>query len=209
MRKLAIESGVKGAKKINFSAHLSSTEDKVFKATSGWELTDSGRQHVAALAARGLSASPAATEAKALRELLPKLKSDDARDFLTEAVVCAEQSLFRAAVVLSWVGAMALLHERAVAKHLAALNTEAANRDAKWKPAKTVDDLGRLKESTFLEIGQAIGMFGKNVKQELDACLKLRNSCGHPTSLKLGSNKVAAHLEILALNVYAVFGSAA
>lgn len=206
VRKLAIDSGVKGAKKINFSAHLSSAEDKVFKSAAGWELTDSGRRYVAGLAAQGLSASPAATEAQALRELLPKLKNDDARDFLTEAVVCAEQSLFRAAVVLSWVGAMALLHERAVAKHLGALNTEAAGRDAKWKVAKTADDLGRLKEATFLEIAQAIGMLGKNVKQELEACLKLRNSCGHPTSLKLGSNKVATHLETLALNVYATFG---
>lgn len=206
VRKLAIESGVKGTKKINFSAHLGSAEDKAFKAAAGWELTEAGRQYVAGMAAQGLSACPAATEAQALRELLPKLKNDDAREFLTEAVVCAEQSLFRAAVVLSWVGAMALLHDRVLAKYLVAMNNEAANRDAKWKRAKTVDDLGRMKEATFLEIGQTIGMFGKNVKQELDACLRLRNSCGHPTSLKLGSNKVAAHLETLALNVYAVFG---
>ena len=206
VRKLAIEAGVKGAKKINFSAHLASAEDKVFKAADGWELTDTGRQYVAGLAAQGLSASPAASEAQALRALLPKLKNDDAREFLTEAVVCAEQSLFRAAVVLSWVGAMALLYERAVAKHLPSLNAEAVLRDAKWKAAKTTDDLGRMKEATFLEVAQSVGMFGKNVRQELEGCLKLRNSCGHPTSLKIGANKVAAHLETLALNVYAVFG---
>jgi hypothetical protein len=28
-------------------------------------------------------------------------------------------------------------------------------------------------------------------------CLKLRNGCGHPNSLKIGANKVAAHLETL------------
>jgi hypothetical protein len=49
-------------------------------------------------------------------------------------------------------------------------------------------------------------MIGKNVKQELEACLKLRNACGHPNSLKIGSHKVAAHLETLALNVYATYG---
>jgi hypothetical protein len=203
---LAYEAGVKGAKKINFSAHLASAEDKVFKAANGWELTETGRQYVAALAAQGLSASPAASEAFALRELLPRLSNEDARAFVTEAVVCAEQSLFRAAVVLSWVGAIALLHEAAVAKHLAPLNSEAARRDAKWKSAKTTDDLGKMKEVTFLEIAEALGMFGKNVKQELEGCLKLRNSCGHPNTLKIGPNKVAAHLETLALNVYAVFG---
>jgi hypothetical protein len=205
VRKLAGAAGVKGAKNINFSAHLSSAEDKVFKAADGWELTDTGRQYVAGLAAAGLSASPAASEAQALRALLPKLTNEDARVFLTEAVVCAEQSLFRAAVVLSWVGATALLHEEAVSKHLVALNAEATRRDAKWKPAKTTDHLGRMKEATFLEIAESVGMFGKNVKQELEGCLKLRNSCGHPNSLKIGSNKVAAHLETLALNVYAVF----
>ena len=94
----------------------------------------------------------------------------------------------------------------AAPKHLAALNAEAAKRDAKWKPAKTADNLGKMKEATFLEITESVGMIGKNVKQELEACLKLRNACGHPNSLKIGPNKVAAHLETLALNVYALFG---
>ena len=117
-----------------------------------------------------------------------------------------EQSLFRAAVVLSWLGAMALLHDHAVAKHLAAVNAEALKREPKWKAAKNTDDLGKMTESTFLEIAAAVSLIGKSVKHELETCLKLRNSCGHPNSLKIGSNKVAAHLETLALNVYAVFG---
>ena len=206
VRQLALESGVKGAKTINFHAHLSSAEDKVFKAPGGWELTDTGRKYVAGLAAEEIAASPAATEARTLRALLPKLKNEDARAFVDEAIVCAEQSLFRAAVVLSWVGAMALLHDRVVSKHLADFNVEARKRIPGWKPAKTTDDLGSMREATFLEIGPSISLFGKNVKQELEGCLKVRNSCGHPTSLKIGPNKVAAHLEILALNVYAVFG---
>jgi hypothetical protein len=206
VRKLAIDAGVKGAKKINFSAHLSSAEDKVFKTPNGWELTEVGRQHVAALAGKTLSTSPAADEAKALRALLPKLKNENVRAFLTEAIVCAEQSLFRAAVVLSWAGAIALLHDVVVAKHLTAFNAEANRRDPKWKAAKNTDDLGRLKESTFLEIAETVSLLGKNVKQELEGCLKLRNGCGHPNSLKIGANRVAAHLETLALNVFTVHG---
>ena len=204
-KQYAIEAGVKGAKNWNFGAFLSSAEDMVFKAPAGWELTGKGREHVATLAAGNLSTSPAAAEAQTLRALLSKLKSADAREFVTEAIVCAEQSLFRAAIVLSWVGAMALLHDEVVSKHLASFNTKATKRDAKWKPAKSADDLGKMNEATFLEIAQAIGLVGKNVKQELDACLKLRNGCGHPNTLKIGPNKVAAHIETLALNVYAVF----
>ncbi|MDE2113073.1 MAG: hypothetical protein KGJ79_18200 [Alphaproteobacteria bacterium] len=138
--------------------------------------------------------------------MLPSLKSDTAKAFLTEAIVCAEQSLFRAAVVLSWSGAVALLYDEIIARNLAAFNHEAVRRDAKWKLAKSVDDFGRMKEHTFLEIAEAISVIGRNVKQELETCLKLRNGCGHPNSLKIGPNKVAAHLETLALNVYTPFG---
>jgi hypothetical protein len=100
---------------------------------------------------------------------------------------------------------MALLHNRTVAKHLTNFNAEAFRRDPKWKAAKTTDDLGKMKEATFLDVAASISVIGKNVKQELEGCLKLRNACGHPTSLKIGPNKVAAYLEMLALNVYAVF----
>ncbi len=206
LKRLALDAGAKGAKTIHFAAHLNSTEDKVFKTPKGWELTEIGRKYVASLMAQQLSSSPAAAEAQHLRVLLTKLKSENAKAFLTEAIVCAEQSLFRAAVVLSWVGAVTLLYERVVSKHLTAFNAEALTRDSKWKAIKAVDDFGRIKEATFLEIAMAISLIGRNAKQELDSCLKLRNSCGHPNNLKIGSNKVAAHLEILALNVYAVFG---
>lgn len=204
-KKLAIEAGVKGAKKWNVGAFLSSANDKIYRTPSGWELTNTGREHVATLAGSSLSISPAATEAQALRSLLSKLKNADAKEFIAEAIVCAEQSLFRAAIVLSWVGAMALMHDEVISKYLAAFNAEATKRDVKWKPAKTADDLGRMNEAAFLEIAQVIGLVGKNVKQELDTCLKLRNGCGHPNTLKVGANKVAAHIETLTLNVFAVF----
>lgn len=189
---------------MNFGAFLSAVDDKVFKTPAGWELTREGQNYIATLVGTFLSDSPAAQEAKSLRAILPKLKNVDAREFLTEAVVCAEQSLYRAAIVLSWVGAMALLQDEVIQKYLPHFNAEALKRDAKWKDAKTLDDLGKIKEAVFLELAQVVGLIGKNVKQELDTCLKLRNGCGHPNSLKVGPNKVAAHLETLALNVYAV-----
>ena len=107
-------------------------------------------KHVASLAAIELCVSPAASQAQSLRALLPTLKSDDARAFVLEAIVCAEQSLFRAAVVLSWVGAIALLHDHVIANRLADFNKLAAS-DPKWKPAKTADDLGAMNERTILE----------------------------------------------------------
>lgn len=54
----------------------------------------------------------------------------------------------------------------------------------------------------FLE---AVSVLGKNVKQELQKCLQLRNGCGHPNSLQLADHKVSAHIEDLILNVFAKF----
>lgn len=111
---------------------MNSTEDKVFKTPKGWELTPKGREHVAALAAQELASSPAAAQAQELRALLPKIQNDEARDFIMEAIVCAEQSLFRAAVVLSWAGAIAVLHDYVVAKVAAHLETLIQNVFAKF-----------------------------------------------------------------------------
>jgi len=205
IRKRAIAVGLKGARSTNFSALLSAAIGKVFRSPDGWELTAEGKKHIKEVAAHELLTSPAAAEARSLRDLLPKIKNEDARSFITDAIVCAEQALFRASVVLSWVGAVSLLQDYVVRTCLTELNTEASRRDAKWKMAKTADDFGRMKESTFLEILSTISVIEKNVKQELDDCLKLRNACGHPTSLKIGPNMVAAHLEVLTLNVYARF----
>jgi hypothetical protein len=100
---------------------------------------------------------------------------------------------------------VAVLYDHVVNTALAAFNAEASRRDAKWKDAKTTDDLARMKEHDFLNLLEAISMIGKNVKQELQNCLTLRNGCGHPNSLRIGDNRVAAHIEVLLLNVFMKF----
>jgi hypothetical protein len=92
-----------------------------------------------------------------------------------------------------------------ISKHLANFNSEASRVEPKWKPARSPDDLSRMKESDFLDRLVAISVIGKNVKTELKQCLDRRNGCGHPNSLKIGPNTVAHHLEILLLNVFQPF----
>lgn len=108
-------------------------------------------------------------------------------------------------MVLSWVGAMALLYDHVVDKELSAFNAEATRRSSKWKHAKTADDLALMKEFEFLQVLHAISVIGKNLKDELEPRLKLRNGCGHPNSLQIAEHVVASHIEILTLNVFAKF----
>jgi hypothetical protein len=124
-----------------------------------------------------------------------------------EAVSCCEHHLYRAAVVFSWVTAVALLYRHVVTNHLPAFNAEASRRfpagqKNSWKAARSADDLSLMKEDTFLDVLQSISVLGKNVKTQLKHALDLRNGCGHPNTLKLGEAKVYAHIETLIDNVF-------
>jgi hypothetical protein len=107
--------------------------------------------------------------------------------------------------VLSWVGAVSLLYDHVIANELAAFTVEAKKRDAKCKDAKTRDELARMPEYTLLQILETLSVVGKSVKTELEGCLKLRSGCGHPNSLHIAEHRVASHIEILTLNVFATF----
>jgi hypothetical protein len=203
LRSLAIAAGIPAAKKWNVSSVLASLKSLAIRSPEGWELSGAGQGEVARLL--GTKTNAVTSALTSLRAAASKLKSADVRDFVDEAIACAEAAHHRAAVVLSWVGALAVLYEVVVAGHLAAFNTEAQRRDVKWRPAKTADDLARMKEHDFLQILETLSIVGKSVKAELEGCLKLRNGCGHPNTLKVSDNKVAAHIETLVLNVFAHF----
>ena len=201
VRSIAVGAGLTAAKKWNISDVLAELPGLAVRTSAGWELTDAGRVEVGNLA--GATVVPAA--ASKLRTQAAKIASADVRAFVEEAIGCVEQQLDRAAVVLSWVGALAVMYDHVVAKHLTAFNIEAKRRNPKWKDAKTADDLALMDEYIFLQVLQAISVLGKSVKTELEGCLKLRNGCGHPNSLKVGPHRVNSHVETLILNVFTQF----
>ena len=206
IKRLAQNAGLRRVKDWNVSDMLSRLNGQAIRTEQGWELTGAGRNAAAALLSKH-SVAPTVAPANAIRALLARIASPSARDFIVEAVACLEFGQLRAAVVFSWVGAVSLLHERVLTRHLAMFNAEVKRRDAKWKDASSVDDLAKMKEFDFLQVLEAISVIGRNAKLELEGCLKLRNACGHPSSLSIASHRVASHLEILLLNVYVAFAA--
>lgn len=204
IREIASTAGLRAATKWNISQILANAPGLAVRVPEGWQLTNDGKKRVYDLVGP-FGASPSPVIASTLRQHIPKLKSKDTKSFIEEAVECFEYRKYRAAVVLSWVGAVSVLQNYVIAHCLSAFNSEAQRRDAKWRNAKNADDLSRLKESDFLNILVALSVLGKNVKQELETCLTLRNACGHPNSLKIGEARVSSHLEILILNVFEKF----
>ena len=188
----------------NPSSILGRSKGLAIRILEGWEITDAGKQHLRNLGVTKIS--PAAIQvATDLRAELPNIKDEDTRAFVEEAIKCHEAELYRSAIVMSWLAAVDVLHNHVHAKHLKKFNAEAKRVDHRWKDAKTTDDLGRMREADFLDRIAALSVIGKNVKNELKGCLDRRNGCGHPTSLKIGANSVAHHIEILLLNVFKKF----
>lgn len=204
INELAEAAGFRAMRKWNVSAILGSSKRKAIR-TSGWELTDTGKMHLRDIGVASIS--PAAMQvAVDLRDRLSKITDQQTRDFVEEAIKCHEAELYRSAIVMSWLGAMDVLHKHIHHKHLAAFNVEAARvQGRKWRAAVSQDDIGKMGEGDFLDRIESLSIIGKNVKAQLKGCLDLRNGCGHPNSLKVSVNKSAAHIETLIQNVFEKF----
>jgi len=204
IKDLGIDAGIKSIKSWNVTSFLNATHGKAISTREGWELSGRGKEYVAKLVAPLVKSVPLKTAAS-LRGQLAKIRDPETSAFVEEAIRCCEHGLYRAAVVLSWVGAVSVLYDHVLRNKLSDFNSEARNRDKKWKDARSKDDLANMKESKFLEVLVAISVLGKSVKKVLEARLDFRNGCGHPSSLMIGEAQVNAHIEALILNIFARF----
>lgn len=196
--------GFKVSQSWNVSSILSATKGRAINTDEGWELTDRGRMHLETLGV-GVKNLVSKEKAEELRKLIKNLKNNEDTEYLNEAMLCIENELYRAAVVMTWSAAMHFLKKEVVKNHLNDFNTEAVKANPKWRTAKTSDDLGLMRERDFLDRLVNISLIGKDVKDQLQDCLTLRNSCGHPNSLKVEKLKVASCVETLILNVFQRF----
>lgn len=203
IREIGNECGLRTIDKWNVSTILSRSNGMCTKIIEGWIITSIGKKAISSLIPK--QAPNIQSVSTSLNELLDEVEDHDTKEFLKEAAFCFDSKCYRAAIVLSWVGAISILHEYILRHKLEEFNKEASRRNPKWQRAKNRDDLSRMKEKEFLDTISAISIIGKNVKQELEQCLTLRNGCGHPNSLKVGQNRVAAHIETLILNIYSRF----
>ena len=204
IKEVAAAAGFRDPRKWNVSQVFGASKGRAIRVDDGWELTEAGKLHLRNLGVSKIS--PAAIQvAVDLRLHLTRITDPTTRDFVEEAIKCHEAELYRSAIVMSWLGAMDVLHKHVQANHLSAFNAEAQRVNSKWKEAKTPDDLGKMGESDFLDRIAAISIIGKNAKEELQKALSLRNGCGHPNSLKVSVNKSAAHIETLLQNVFEKF----
>ena len=204
LKALSYDSGLRGVNSWNVSSILSRSNGLAIRTKNGWELTAKGKERVG-MVAGSVVKIPVQKIATELRAHLSNIQDTQTFSFLDEAIKCYESKHYRAAVVLTWVGAVSVLYDHVFDHKLEEFNNEVKKRNPKWQYAKNKDDLAKLREHEFLQVIQSISVIGKNTKDELEGCLKFRNGCGHPNSLKLGEARVSGHIETLILNVFSTF----
>jgi hypothetical protein len=129
IRALASKNGFQRIKKWNVSQLLADLKGCVARYEDGWAINDHGKSLLSDL---GLyESTPTKNSQLKLREHLLKIADEQTRDFVSETVRALEYGLLRSAIVLSWIGAVSLLHGSVLANHLASFNLELAKRYTK------------------------------------------------------------------------------
>lgn len=206
---LVNEGGLRAARAIPVASRLGKLPILAVNVNGKWELNDNGVARLKELGLTTRSAKAIAIDDK-LDHAIDVLNNEDTRDFLDEALQCYRHEYYRAATVLSWVGAMHCMFVYVHTYKLKEFNDAAIAKyhnppKHKWKNVKTVEEFANIKELTFLDVVTDIGLIGKSLRKKLGEQLDLRNACSHPNSFKLGEQMVAAHLELLILNVFQKF----
>lgn len=140
-----------------------------------------------------------------------KISDPDVRDFVEESVRCYKGGNFRAAIVLSWVGALARLLAHVVAQPalVTAINAEGQRRwnatnPRPWYLANDAEGLTQKGERAFLDILDTVGAITGDRKAKLVDRLDERNSCGHPNPGRVGPRAASHHIEVLIDHVFSV-----
>ncbi len=168
-----------------------------------WRLTPSGQDHVRTLLGLPSKDVEIENDVSALSRLISTVSDADVVDYFGEAIRCLQVNALRATVVFLWAGAVKKLRDDAFACGSANVTSAVTKFDPKAKPIAKVDDLVLVKESVLLLALQELGLIDKNQRTVLEACLDLRNKCGHPGKYKVGPKKVSSFVEDLVGIVFA------
>lgn len=202
IKQRGLDAGFRRVSTLNIYRDLARVSRYVVLTGSGYVMTTLGRAY---LRERGLDVNcePESNPVKSLRAASDALSDVQTQTFVREAVSCHEHGFYRAAVIMSWIGAMSMLQRHTVECHLDDFNAVACQKGRNWRQAKTFDDLSRIRESEFLDRLSDISVISSDVKKELRECLGRRNSCSHPNSFVTAEQTSAHHVEVLINNVFA------
>lgn len=181
------------------SEGLKTKPPKFIKVNGGYRLQRHMREALSKkLGAEQITAQTSAT----LRGLEHKMPEGGAKEFLKETIDCYEVGANRATITMAWILAMDHLFAHILKHKLVEFNQAlAADKGVKLNTITQRDDFTEMKEIKFIEICRAAKIISNDIRKILDISLGVRNSCAHPSGIKITNTKVIAFVEDLIENV--------
>jgi hypothetical protein len=208
LKEEAVKNGLREINKWNVADILGKAPGVLIRVPDGWTLTSKGHTRAVELGVSRQSPLVGQT-AQSLKREIDIIDDPVRRDFLVDTLKCLDAALNRPAVVYAWVGAVWILQTHVLNHHLAALNAAGTTRfhtgRSSFRPIKSIEDFGRIKEADFLQLLEDISVIGKSLHKQLKDRLDLRNGCGHPNTMVVDEHTTAAHIHFLVDNVYKKF----
>ncbi len=125
-----------------------------------------------------------------LTDLVAKVTDESEKAFLGEALNCYRIEAYRGFIIMVWIVTVDHLQKHIFANHLAAFNTALLKSpDKKVKKVVNYDDFSDLNESKIIQLSRSAGIISNDVRKILDEKLGTRNSCAHPSGIKISGHK--------------------
>jgi hypothetical protein len=174
---------------------------KFIKSNGGYKL----QRHIRETLSTKLGAEKVTVQTSAtLRGLEHKMPEGAAKEFLKETVDCFEAGANRATIIMAWILTMdnmfAFILKNKLPEFNAAL-AQSTDKSAKVKVITQRDDFTELKESKFIDLCRMAKIISNDVRKILEQKLDTRNSCAHPSGIKINKSKVIDFVEDLVDNV--------
>lgn len=190
----------------SFSGYFTNLVDQKYflKSKAGYRLSGGTRDAInAAYAPTGHKVQVS----KLLKDLPAQIPNLAERTYLDEALICYENSAFRAGIVMTWNLAYHHLCDHIIKHRLSDFNARwlikyAGMHKNGTRTIKIIDDFTEeLKEAEVIAIAKDAGIITKDIWKIMDEKLGKRNSAAHASSVVIGQLQTDAFIDDLVKNV--------
>lgn len=201
--RLYVEARYASPKNLNQVLINESSAKRLLRDQAGYYLTAPSEQKLESEFPGIKSVRPASQQAStSLRNVIVKVTSPVAVDYLEEAVTCFESQCFRASIVMSWAVCFDHLLDFIWGEpgRLSACNAYLSARKLKIRAITNREDFQELKESEVLDMCRIADITGKALSKTLKRCLDTRNDYAHPSGLQISVSKAESYIEDIVNN---------
>jgi len=132
--------------------------------------------------------------------LLESIQDKEQSIYLKEAIDCAKQEYYRAAIVLGWCAAIDHVHKKidqigftqfnVASARMASARTGRFKRFNKMYNISSLDDLCEVFDNDILWVVEGMNLIDPNQHTRLKSCFDMRNHCAHPGEAPITSYNV-------------------